>query len=117
MTTAEGRDDVRDDWKGAVNMTRSEIEHRLDTEEWQSVGDTGGDGEPTGRRSGRRIVDILGTKKADLDGRRRGVDAQGRRLRPSAPRAAAERRRGAHDVALLAHEPGQRSPEQLTLPS
>jgi hypothetical protein len=57
-------DDVWDDWKSAVNMTAKELEQWLDTDESKSVGQ--GEGESTGHKSGRRIVDILGTKKDDL---------------------------------------------------
>ena len=64
MTTT-GVDDVWDDWKDAVNMTASELESWLETEESQSVGQ--GEGESTGHRSGRRIVEILRTTKGDLD--------------------------------------------------
>lgn len=60
-------DDVWDDWKDAVTMTASEIEHWLDTDESKEVGQKNdGDGESTGHRSGRRIVEILRTKKDDL---------------------------------------------------
>jgi Protein of unknown function (DUF3140) len=57
-------DDVWDDWKSAVNMTAKELERWLDTDESKSVGQ--GDGESTGHKSGRRIVNILGTKKGEL---------------------------------------------------
>lgn len=62
--------EVWDDWRAAVNMTPSELERWLETEESQSVGDTShgdGGGESTGHRSGRRIVTLLQTKKGDLD--------------------------------------------------
>jgi hypothetical protein len=59
-------DDVWDDWNHAVNMTASEIEEWLDTDESKEVGDKSEGGESTGHRSGRRIVEILRTKKADL---------------------------------------------------
>jgi len=59
--------DVWDDWQDAVNMTAGELEKWLDTEESRSVGQKDGGGESTGHRSGRRIVEILRTKKADLD--------------------------------------------------
>jgi hypothetical protein len=58
--------EVWDDWRDAVNMTPKEIEDFLGTEESKAVGDKGSGGESTGHRSGRRIVKILGTKKADL---------------------------------------------------
>ena len=61
---ADELDDVWDDWKSAVNMTASELEKWLDTDESKSVGQ--GSGESVGHQSGRRIVTILGTKKGDL---------------------------------------------------
>jgi hypothetical protein len=61
---ADGLDDVWDDWQEAVNMTASELEKWLGTEESQSVGQ--GEGESTGHRSGRRIVSILRADKSDL---------------------------------------------------
>lgn len=62
--TADGLDEVWDEWKDAVNMSASELETWLDTDESKSVGQ--GDGESTGHRSGRRIVTILRTNKGDL---------------------------------------------------
>ncbi len=58
-------EDVWDDWKQAVNMTASELETWLETEESKSVGQSDG-GEATGHRSGRRIVEILRAKKGEL---------------------------------------------------
>ncbi len=49
-----------------VNMQPQELRDWLDTEESRSVGDTD-DGESTGHASGRRIVEIKETAKADLD--------------------------------------------------
>ncbi|MHA3702069.1 DUF3140 domain-containing protein [Jatrophihabitans sp. YIM 134969] len=58
---------IRDDFHEAVNMTASELETWLDTDESKSVGQKkGGSGESTGHESGRRIVDLLTTKVADL---------------------------------------------------
>jgi len=57
-------DDVWDDWGDAVNMTASQLDDWLATDESKSVGQ--GEGESTGHRSGRRIVEILRTKKGDL---------------------------------------------------
>ncbi|MEU9924304.1 DUF3140 domain-containing protein [Streptomyces griseoluteus] len=47
----------------AVNMTPAELEKWLGTDEWQHSGD---DGESVGHASGRRIVDLLRTRKSDL---------------------------------------------------
>jgi len=59
-------DDVWDDWRDAVNMTASEIEKWLETDESREVGQKDAGGESVGHRSGRRIIDILGTRKAEL---------------------------------------------------
>ncbi len=57
-------------FKEAVNMTPAQIERFLDSDESKSVGwkgaDGNGAGESIGHASGRRIVDILRTKRADL---------------------------------------------------
>jgi hypothetical protein len=58
-------DQIRRDFDGAVNMTPSELETWLDTDESQSVGQDDG-GESVGHKSGRRIVEIKQTKKDDL---------------------------------------------------
>jgi hypothetical protein len=51
----------------AVNMTAGELEKWLATEESQAVGQkSGGSAESTGHESGRRIVELLRTKKSDL---------------------------------------------------
>lgn len=49
-------------------MAPAEIDRWLDTDASRSVGiaDDGGDGESTGHKSGRRIVAIRRTKKAEL---------------------------------------------------
>jgi uncharacterized protein DUF3140 len=60
-------DEIRTQFSEAVNMTASELQKWLDTDESQSVGQkSGGSGESTGHESGRRIVELLHTKKADL---------------------------------------------------
>ena len=61
------RDDVRHEFADAVNMTAGELEEWLATAESRSVGQkTGGSDESTGHESGRRIVQLLRTKAADL---------------------------------------------------
>jgi hypothetical protein len=65
-TEPEGLQQIRGDWDSAVNMTPKQLEDWLETDESKSVGDTGGDGESTGHASGRRIVEILRTKRTDL---------------------------------------------------
>ncbi len=63
----EDADTIRREFGEAVNMTPGELEKWLGTEESQAVGQKDGDDESTGHASGRRIVEILGKKKADLD--------------------------------------------------
>ncbi len=54
------------EFKEAVNMTASALEKFLETDESQSVGQKKGGGEATGHKEGRRIVEMLHKKKADL---------------------------------------------------
>ncbi len=58
--------EVWDDWQEAVNMTAKQLEDWLESDESTSVGQVEDDGEATGHKSGRRIVEILRTKKGDL---------------------------------------------------
>ena len=58
------RDGVVKDFKAAVNMTPSALERWLQRPESKEVG--WGSGESVGHRSGRRIVDLKRTKKAEL---------------------------------------------------
>ena len=63
---SKSHEEIWDEWKELVNMTRSELEKWLDTEESNDVGQKSGGGESTGHKSGRRIVKILDTNKGDL---------------------------------------------------
>ena len=64
---SEPEQDVRREFDEVVNMTASELRSWLDTEASKEVGQTkDGHDESTGHESGRRILAILGTKKADL---------------------------------------------------
>lgn len=58
--------DTKKDFDDAVNMTASELEKWLDSDESKSVGQKSGGGESTGHESGRHIVKILKSKKSDL---------------------------------------------------
>jgi hypothetical protein len=64
------RDKVRKDFDEAVNMTASELTKWLQTKESRAVGfkgnDGNGSGESVGHASGRRIVELLGKKAAEL---------------------------------------------------
>ena len=55
------------EFKDLVNMTASELDKWLKTEESENTGLDSGDGEAIGHKSGKSIVDILHKKKADLD--------------------------------------------------
>jgi len=66
---------IWDEWKSLVNMAPGALEKWLETDESNAVGDTksgaassgkSGGGESTGHKSGRRIIDIKHTAKADL---------------------------------------------------
>ena len=59
--------DVYAEFRDAVNMTASELEKWLATDESQQVGQKSSAGaESVGHDSGRKIVKLLGTKKGDL---------------------------------------------------
>jgi hypothetical protein len=64
-----GKDDDRqgtiDAFGAAVNMTAGSLKKWLATEDSQSVGQSDGGDESVGHASGRRIVELLGKKKAD----------------------------------------------------
>ncbi|WP_019903252.1 DUF3140 domain-containing protein [Methylobacterium sp. 77] len=68
MTTAKHDDaETWSAFKDAVNMTASELDRFLESEKSRAVGQKkGGATESTGHASGRRIVEILKSKKADL---------------------------------------------------
>ncbi len=59
-------DEVWDEFREAVTMTPKELEDWLETDESRSVGQKSGGGESTGHESGRRIVELLRTKKDEL---------------------------------------------------
>ncbi|MFP3715151.1 DUF3140 domain-containing protein [Puerhibacterium sp. TATVAM-FAB25] len=57
---------MSDEFDEAVNMTASELERWLETDESKSVGQSDDGGESVGHESGRRIVELLRKKKGDL---------------------------------------------------
>ena len=64
---SEEQQDIRHAFDEVVNMTASELRSWLDTEASKEVGQKeDGHDESTGHESGRRILAILGTQKADL---------------------------------------------------
>ncbi|SMD00465.1 Protein of unknown function [Fulvimarina manganoxydans] len=62
---AKDHEEIWQDFGDLVNMAPKELEEWLETEESKSVGDSE-DGESTGHKSGRKIVEIKRTKKAEL---------------------------------------------------
>jgi hypothetical protein len=62
---SDDHDEIYEKFKHDVNMAPAELETWLKTEESKSVGDAD-DKESTGHRSGRRIVEILRTRKGEL---------------------------------------------------
>lgn len=65
-TREEERESVLSDFHDAVNMTPAELEKWLGTDASRSVGQSKDGGESVGHASGRRIVDLLRTRKGDL---------------------------------------------------
>ncbi|RYG86862.1 MAG: DUF3140 domain-containing protein [Alphaproteobacteria bacterium] len=69
MPAKDDHDAIYRAFHDAVNMAPAEIEEWLDTEESKKVGfKRPGATESVGHASGRHIVQILRTKKAELDG-------------------------------------------------
>jgi len=62
---ADDQQEIYREFNDLVNMQPKELEEWLQTDESKSVGDSD-DGESTGHKSGRKIVRIKRTKKADL---------------------------------------------------
>lgn len=65
MSTEKTREEIWKEWKDLLNMPPAELEDWLQTKDSQSVGDTN-DGESTGHKSGRKIVQIKRTNKDEL---------------------------------------------------
>ncbi len=59
-------DDVWDDFRSAVNMSPKQLEDWLESEQSREVGQKSGGGESTGHASGRRIVELLRSRKTEL---------------------------------------------------
>lgn len=65
MSDTKDRDETISEFKHLVNMTPHELEEWLKTDDSKEVGQKDGSGESTGHQEGRRIVTLLGKKKAD----------------------------------------------------
>ena len=57
---------VWDEFRDAVNMAPQQLDDWLGTDQSRDVGQKDGGGESVGHAAGKRIVQILRTKKADL---------------------------------------------------
>ncbi len=70
MSDVADRQETVREFHEAVNMTAGELTRWLATPESQEVGwkgeDGHGSGESVGHQSGRRIVELLGTKRSEL---------------------------------------------------
>lgn len=62
---SEGAEDIIDDFQRSVNMTPAELERWLSTPESRNSGQSDGGAESKGHESGRRIVALLRTNRAD----------------------------------------------------
>ncbi|MGV3560903.1 DUF3140 domain-containing protein [Larkinella arboricola] len=65
----EEKKEVLDAFNDLVNMSPSELEKWLETDESKSVGWDSGDGESVGHKSGEKIIQIKQKKQADLTDR------------------------------------------------
>ncbi|GAB3920986.1 DUF3140 domain-containing protein [Larkinella terrae] len=61
--------EVFEEFGDLVNMSPSELEKWLETDESKSVGWDSGDGESVGHKSGEKIIRIKRKKRSDLDER------------------------------------------------
>ncbi|CAA9489110.1 MAG: Probable DNA-binding protein [uncultured Solirubrobacteraceae bacterium] len=100
-----------DEFDDVVNMTPSELERWLETDESKAVGWKDSDGsESVGHASGRRIVEIKRTKKADLtdDDREhmaKVVSYVHRHLAQGGPKEDAEHSRWRYSLMNWGHDP------------
>lgn len=64
---SKSKDTTYSEFYDLVNMTPSELEDWLETEDSKSVGQDSGDGEAVGHKSGKQIISIKRTKKDQLN--------------------------------------------------
>jgi hypothetical protein len=104
--------EVRDEFGRYVNMTRSELQRWLDTDESKAAGQKDGGSESVGHDSGRRIVKILDKEKGDLTaedvGHMKKVNAYVKRhtkQRPDKSKAELEDMTWTHSLRNWGHDP------------
>ncbi len=103
-------DTVRREFGDAVNMTAAELEKWLDSDESKEVGQKSDDGgESTGHASGRRIVQLLRTKKDELTdddlAHMRKVHGYVQRHRAQGPDGDVEHSRWRYSLMNWGHDP------------
>ncbi|MBV8955298.1 MAG: DUF3140 domain-containing protein [Solirubrobacterales bacterium] len=101
-----GRDELIKDFRRDGNITRNELQDWLGTPESKRAGI--GSGESKGHRSGRRIVDLLGKKKADFtedDGYMRRVHGYVKRHLAGRPQGDIEASTWRHSLMNWGHDP------------
>ena len=104
-------DEARQAFAEAVNMRPRELEDWLQTEESNAVGqDRDGDGEAEGHAMGRRIVELLRTKRGeqteeDVKAMRRVVSYVHRHLAQGGPAEDKEHSRWRHSLMNWGHDP------------
>lgn len=65
MSSEKSTEEIWQEWNELLNIAPADLEDWLQTEESKAVGDSA-DGESTGHKSGRKILQIKRTKKEDL---------------------------------------------------
>lgn len=65
MSSSKSTEQIWEEWRDLVNLSPGALEDWLKTDASKSVGDED-EGESTGHKSGRRIVEIKRTNKDDL---------------------------------------------------
>lgn len=103
------RDEAYRRFRDAVNMAPAELARWLDTPEAKAVGERKHGAESTGHRAGRRIVELLRTKKSDLTDRDyaqlRKTAAFVRRRLAQRPRGDLRRTRYRYSLMNWGHDP------------
>ena len=104
-------DAIARDFRAAVNMTAGELEKWLESDESKAVGWTHeGEHEAVGHQEGRRIVEMLRAKKAELDDddfahMRKVVGYVRRHLAQGGPAEDKEHSRWRHSLMNWGHDP------------
>lgn len=63
---SKSKEEIYQEFKEAVNMTPTELEDWLQTDNSKNVGQDSGDGEAIGHKSGKKIIAIKKTNKSEL---------------------------------------------------